>query len=272
MTAVANWTVFSPHPPLLIPEIGGDMLKQVTDTQRSLQKVFSEVEEVDTVIVITPHGFAARNSLSVIMDDCEGRLINFGGKAPLLNLETDKALADEIVQISRDQEISVNTVTKADTRRGEELLDHGSYVPLYYALEQLKEPQILLINPGLLSPNKLWDLGKKFANIFKKYQENGKNIGIIISGDLSHSLSYTAPGGYHPEAFKFDQAIESILQNQQLSELLNLSEGLLENAAECGYRPLVLGSSISDQGITMYKEVLSYEAPFGVGYLVARLV
>ena len=268
---MVNWAVFSPHPPLLVPEIGGKMLTEVKTTQENLQRIFSQTESVDTVIVITPHGFASRNNLTLVNDDqLRGQLMNFGGGCPVIELEVNKILSDMVSQTVEDLDIGVNTITSSHINSREELLDHGAYVPLYYALEKLVlKPEIVIVNPGLLPVPKLWETGCELA---KNLQECGQKIGLIISGDLSHSLSYSAPAGYHPQAQSFDDKIYDILQNQSLTKLLQLPNELLENAAECGYRPLVLGSGIIGGKKGEQAEVLSYEAPFGVGYLVARLV
>jgi hypothetical protein len=42
-------------------------------------------------------------------------------------------------------------------------------------------------------------------------------------------------------------------------------------AGECGYRSMLVAIGVA-QGGTQNCEVISYEAPFGVGYLVAQLV
>ena len=45
---------------------------------------------------------------------------------------------------------------------------------------------------------------------------------------------------------------------------------LLEGAAECGLRSfMALGGFLGDDAV-VEPEILSYEAPFGVGYMVAR--
>ena len=52
--------------------------------------------------------------------------------------------------------------------------------------------------------------------------------------------------------------------------VINIDPDLRERAGECGYRSIVIalgcaGENLRDQ------EVLSYEGPFGVGYMVAVL-
>ena len=50
--------------------------------------------------------------------------------------------------------------------------------------------------------------------------------------------------------------------------ILNLDSELIERAGECGLRSFVILLGVLD-GLEIKPEILSYEGPFGVGYLVA---
>ncbi|ACB83836.1 class III extradiol dioxygenase subunit B-like domain-containing protein [Natranaerobius thermophilus] len=265
-----KWAIFSPHPPLLIPEIGKQMLSQVEKTKNSLEQVFAKVHNVDTIIVITPHGFASENAITCYQTDMlNGALTDFSGGCPVIELTVDQDLNEMINQTADNQNIDVNWITKNSLKFSEELLDHGSYVPLYYALKNLTStPRIVVINPGFVTIDALWQFGEALQS---QLADTKKDIGLIISGDLSHRLTQGAPAGYHPEAYKFDQEIKDIIEQGPLSRLKKLSSQLLSTAGECGYRPLILGSGMLDNLNLSDKQVLSYEGPFGVGYLVARL-
>src|SRR5262245_62391221 len=47
----------APHPPLLIPDVGGARIEQVADSQRALQHLARRLldSNPDTVLVISPH-------------------------------------------------------------------------------------------------------------------------------------------------------------------------------------------------------------------------
>jgi aromatic ring-opening dioxygenase LigB subunit len=49
-----------------------------------------------------------------------------------------------------------------------------------------------------------------------------------------------------------------------------VDDDLRERAGECGYRSILIASGSIDESAENH-ESLSYEAPFGVGYLVAVL-
>ena len=44
-----------PHPPLLIPEVGGASLRRVSATVAALRRLAAEVGEPETVVVMSPH-------------------------------------------------------------------------------------------------------------------------------------------------------------------------------------------------------------------------
>jgi len=48
-----------------------------------------------------------------------------------------------------------------------------------------------------------------------------------------------------------------------------MDKNLVEEAGECGYRSIIILLGALD-GLDWKPEILSYEAPFGVGYLVAN--
>ena len=48
----------APHPPLLIPEVGGDLMLEVENTRLAMERLALAVKEIDpdVVVVISPHG------------------------------------------------------------------------------------------------------------------------------------------------------------------------------------------------------------------------
>ena len=52
--------------------------------------------------------------------------------------------------------------------------------------------------------------------------------------------------------------------------IVNIDQDLRRLAGECGYRSMLVSFGVAD-GLETACEVLNYEAPFGVGYLVAQV-
>jgi len=79
-----------------------------------------------------------------------------------------------------------------------------------------------------------------------------------------------APAGYSPRGRVFDKKLTELIQQKNIKGILNLDQELIEEAGECGLRSIViLLGALS--GLRWEVKSLSYEAPFGVGYMVASL-
>ena len=66
---------------------------------------------------------------------------------------------------------------------------------------------------------------------------------------------------------KFDQKVMEILQQKKSPDLVNLDEKLTTAAQQCGLKAIIILLGILD-GQHYKTKQLSYEYPFGVGYLV----
>ena len=97
-----------------------------------------------------------------------------------------------------------------------------------------------------------------------------KRVAIIASGDLSHRLIPSAPAGYDPMGKAFDEKLVKAISCLDSKAVLRFEPELIERAGECGLRSIIilLGAL---EGLKVTPEVLSYEGPFGVGYMVASL-
>ena len=69
---------------------------------------------------------------------------------------------------------------------------------------------------------------------------------------------------------KFDKALIDALKKKDIKTIFKLDD-LYPEAGECGLRSFCFLLGILEaSGIKWQPEVLSYEGPFGVGYLVAN--
>ncbi len=144
-------------------------------------------------------------------------------------------------------------------------LDWGFNVPLYFLAKgfqgELKKHLI-----GLDAPLSYFKEGEK---VFQSLEKN-KKYALIGSGDLSHCLKKEGPYGFNPQGPEFDKKLIEFLKNKNIKEFLKLDE-LYPEAGECGLRSFsfILGI-LEASKINWETEILSYEGPFGVGYLVAN--
>jgi AmmeMemoRadiSam system protein B len=258
-----KFSAFLPHPPILIPTIGSESdLRKVSKTIDALNFISQEFskENPETVIIVSPHAPLFENAFSINFSSILfGHFFAFGDFQTELVFRNDKGLVKKIVKEARNQKIEVKLIESKE-------LDHGTLVPLFYLTKM--QPQIKIVSLGfsLLSREKHFQFGKLIQKIIQKEK---KNVAFIASGDLSHCLKEDAPGGYSEKGEIFDRKIIELLKKKDVKGILNLDEGLVEEAGECGYRSLLILLGVLD-GINWKPEILSYEGPFGVGYLVAE--
>ncbi|MFH1183166.1 MAG: class III extradiol dioxygenase subunit B-like domain-containing protein [Candidatus Moraniibacteriota bacterium] len=145
--------------------------------------------------------------------------------------------------------------------------DWGFNVPLFFLAPNFKGK----ISPYLTSfesPVEHFVLGRKITENL----DPEKAYALIASGDLSHVLMADGPYGYHPDGPKFDQALLKLLAEKRVPEILKLADKF-PGAADCGLRSFALALGLlSGCAMKINPQILSYEGPFGVGYLVARII
>ncbi|MBL7142479.1 MAG: AmmeMemoRadiSam system protein B [Candidatus Pacebacteria bacterium] len=156
--------------------------------------------------------------------------------------------------------------------------DWGFEVPLYFLANNF-QGKIDMVLTGSESPEFYFNEGKR---IYKNLAED-KKYALIASGDLSHCLKEDGPYGLNPQGGKFDKELIESLKKKDIENILKLDNKYPE-AGECGLRSIcfLLGMleanstrastelSRMSSGQVWQPEILSYEFPFGVGYLVAN--
>ncbi len=256
-----KFACLAPHPPLLIPNIGKENLEIVSATSKTLNKLEVEFYQLkpETILIISPHGeliaeaFTINQAAKLMVEFSQ-----FGDLETKLEYNNDVDLGYKIREYL-ETKMPVRLISDPQ-------LDHGAGVPLFYLTSHLKEVKIIPIGYSLLSLAEHYQFGKYLQEMLA---ESTKNIGIIASGDLSHCLTPDAPAGYSPRGQEFDHLFIKLLKEKNIKKILNLDKKLIEEAAECGLRSFIILLGILD-GINYEVEILSYEGPFGVGYLVAN--
>lgn len=143
--------------------------------------------------------------------------------------------------------------------------DWGFNVPLYFLAKDFKG-EIKTYLMGLETPEFYFEEGKK---VYRDLKEK-KKYALIASGDMSHCLKEEGPYGFHPDGPKFDKALIGFLKKKDMESIFKLDD-MYPEAGECGLRSFCfLLGILETSGIDWQPEILSYEGPFGVGYLVVN--
>ena len=258
-----------PHPPIVIEEIGGQKLKKAEKTVQGFKKTAEEIaefkDELDLIVIITPHGPVFRSTASIIIkEELKGNFSDFGYPKLKFSEKSDIDFAEKLVSKTKDKKLSLQPLRDNDLNNYgiEQELDHGIMVPLHYLQKANVKLPILPISIGFIDYQELYKIGQEIVRTAK---ELNYKIAVIASGDLSHRLKKGAPAGFNPDAHLFDEKLIQYFRDNDFQSILNFDPDLVEKAGECGLRPIatMLGTIAE---LDVETKVNSYEGPFGVGY------
>jgi len=120
---------------------------------------------------------------------------------------------------------------------------------------------------SFLSPEAHYALGEAVGRALTRL---GRTVAIICSADLSHALLPGAPNGYDPAGREFDERYRRAVEEWDVDWMLHVDTGFRHHAAEDAVpQTSLLMGALSH--LQVRPRVLSYEGPFGVGYLVAAI-
>lgn len=262
----------APHPPILVPEVGGQEIARVKSTSDALEELADVIAAIgpDTIVIMSPHSPIYTDAFTVkVAPALGGSFSQFGAPHVRFDSVPDTELAVAIVERARSLGVPCEPVGGSDQRHrnaSASELDHGILVPLYF-LAKKKYPLVCL-SMSLLDYKAHYAMG---IAIRDAVESKGRKAVFIASGDMSHRLIPGAPAGFSPRGAEFDRSIVDIVSSGDFSRLFDLDAGLIDDAGECGLRSLfALGGTLD--GRERASRVLSYEGPFGVGYLVARVL
>ena len=251
----------TPHPPIIVQGIGKDNdLENVKETIKAMEELSREFEKAqpDTTIVISQHAPLDYNAYGLnSAQSLAGDFKDFGSDLNY-KFENDLVLVDTIIE-----EMDKNSVPLSPHR---EVLDHGTLVPLHFLTQNYKTKVVSLSFSFEDLPSH-YVYGQIIGEVIRR---STKKIAVIASGDLSHRLIPGAPAGFNPKGKEFDKKLIELLEAKDVEGILNLDEAFVEAAGECGLRSVVILLGILNGQFDFKK--LSYEGPFGVGYLVAKFM
>ncbi|MEL7563350.1 MAG: AmmeMemoRadiSam system protein A [Dehalobacterium sp.] len=265
--------VISPHPPIIVPEVGGNERVQAMETIKALEKIAARVKEADPELIIftTPHGTVFQDALTVsVLTPLTGNLKAFGADEVNFHYANDLQIAEELIREAAIQGISVVPLDNDLAReyRVSLKLDHGITVPLYFLKKAGVACPILPISIGFLPFEELYQFG---TLIRKTVEKMGRRVVFLASGDLSHRLTKDAPVGYHPKGKEYDELLIDLLKKKKVENIIGIDPELVETAGECGLRSFIMILGAFD-GYDFDFDLLSYEGPFGVGYMVGEII
>jgi AmmeMemoRadiSam system protein A/AmmeMemoRadiSam system protein B len=261
----ASSIVFSgiaPHPPIMVPEVGHESIAAVHRSIEAMAELTKRLiaSGAETVVLISPHAPLDPDAFVAYQGpDLYGDFANFRAPEATVHAPLDEELLNAIAREAEAESYEV-------VLRGRDL-DHGTAVPLYFLQRNGWTGRVVALGYSFLANED----HLRFGECVKRAAENvGRPVAFIASGDLSHRLKPEAPAGYNPTAHLFDEEVVDALRANSPDRIINIDQELRRIAGECGYRSMLVAFGVTSE-LPLSCEVLNYEAPFGVGYLVAQL-
>lgn len=257
------FAAITPHPPVLIPEIGKDNLKKISQTQEAMKKLEQEfyAAKPESVLIISPHGKILPGAFNINLSaDYSANFKEFGDFGLELKFKSDYLTIQNIR--AADEANQARPIVLSS----ESEIDHGFAVPLYYLLAHAKNLPIIPITYSALDFKDHFAFGQFLR---RRLARVNKRFALIASGDLSHRLTKDAPGGFSKDGKKFDKNLVDLLKKGEPEKIVKIKPKFAAEAAECGLRSILILLGIIES-FDAKAEVLSYEGPFGVGYLVCN--
>jgi len=254
----------APHPPIIIPEVGGGRLAEASATVNGLKELCRRIRRIRPrrLIVITPHGPAVRSAVTIpATSSMSGDFGDFGAPQVRIYFEQDQALLERLEQEAKAAGLPLRILREFSA------LDHGAAVPLYYLEREGVQLPGLCLTPAFLPYRELCRFGRALRRAVERH---GLPTAVVASGDLSHRLTRGAPAGFSPRGADFDRRLVELLKRGDVDEIFDLEEQWVEEAGQCGLGPISIALGTLG-GAPFNTEIISYEGPFGVGYLTASL-
>ena len=177
-----------PHPPILVPPIGKDRLKEAEKSKKALEDISRRIKgkEFDTIVLITPHGDVGQASVPVYTGHVfEGNFGMFGIDKPSFSFKGDPQLGLAVV---KDTQL-------ATACPGDDARSRRRSCRFTIRRRRGSKNRCLPIAVGFLPLSKLYEFGKSLAKTTSGW---AAKICFIASADMSHRLTPDAPHGYSP--------------------------------------------------------------------------
>lgn len=263
----SNMLVFAglvPSSPLLLPAINEAKMSEVTQTREALEELAEELYAVhpDTILIFAESKTMYSEAFSLnVADPYLADLEEFGDLGYRKTYHPDFGFIDKLQRHLRKTDLPISLST--DNR-----LNASSVVPLDFLTGHLPQVRIVPVAPSELDAKAHFNIGTALKHIIL---ESDRRIAVIAAGDMSHALTKTAPAGFHKDAKVFDDMILTMLKEHNASGILQIPEAMIKHAHDTSYRQLCMLIGVLD-GMYTSPDVMSYEAPFGVGYCVTNFV
>ena len=254
--------ILTPHPPAIIPAVGKAATRKFEKTINALLSTILELRKnpPETFVVVSPHGDLLLDSFTIRIPQSENFTADFSEFSTPEIAQTysrDRLLSAQIIEATNANGFSIEAVDEAR-------LDFGVATPLYYFASAFPEAEVVSLGISLESATTHFEWGKVLREVLDKTE---KNVVLLISSELSHTLTKFSPHGYSPLAKEWDERLVGDLKAGDYASVLLYDVFENEEVGECGYRGICTLIGVIDAKPETH-QILSYEYPGGVGCAV----
>ncbi len=264
MTAI-KFACISPHPPIIVREVGRGRERELQRTIDALGQLAGDVaaHRPDTVLLMATHGPLNPGAFVLLTAPAaQGGFARWGAPQVSLRFDTDPELIAAIRDEAEQAELPLDAAARWDDG-----LDWSVTVPLYYLRCGMADAPLTPMNVSFLSARRHFQLGQAVRRAIDRV---GRRAVVVASADLSHRLSEDGPYGFDPAGPELDVRIREAVASWDAETLLTMDEEFRERAGDDAVASLSFLMGALD-GLRVRPRVLSYEGPFGVGYMVAAV-
>lgn len=252
------------HAPIVIPAVGGARGEDCRATTTAMAEAARclVAQAPDVIVLCSPHTPRSRSAFGVVDGAVvRGDLARFGTPEVRVELPACEDARAALLQAAAEEGVAAERIDPGP-------LDHGAMVPLAFLWDAGWRGRTLVFAfPARSAHDDAVLMGRA---IRRAADARGERWALLASGDMSHRLQPDAPSGFHPDAHLFDEQLVAHVKRGDLAAAATFDEALRELAAEDMVESIDVARGALGED-RAHNRVLSYEGPFGVGYLVAVL-
>lgn len=245
-----------PHSPILHSAIGRKAVQEIPDTLQAFEYLRNElyIHKVDTLFVLTDHGHQTRKNFEIMgSETIKVDLSLFGDLVSKLEVTNDLEMVTRLKDMCDSEDVPL----KIDSSF---VCDYGAGIPLFDLHAEVN--RVVIIRCNDLSTDTHIHLGRILKDLCGS---SSRRFGLLVTGDLSHTLSSESPGGFHSKGALFDDQFRDIMASGNITHVSSIDSEVVVSAHACVYRPMIiLVGVIGRMHYTIHE--LAYESPFGVGF------
>lgn len=256
------FAALTPHPPLLIPNIGKENLVKLKKTAEALARLEEDLylTHPQIIFIISPHeGLHEKAFVINVHENFASTFEEFGDVVTTHKWKSGGEIGARIAHQGNISNIPIQLIN-------EEKIRYGASIPLSYLTAHLPDIKIVPIGYSGLSPKMHLDFGELLKEIILSSE---KRIAVIASGDMSHCLSSKSPASYCPQGREFDERIQELLHTRNTLGISQIDPKIVEKSHECVYRSILILLGVL-KNFDYRFENYCYEHPHGVGYLTGN--